>query len=169
MNAKAVCIGVDTSLRSTGWGVVASDGSCMRGLGYGVIRVPAQRPHSDCFLAIRSGLMEAIKDHGPVEAAIEGVFFSRNMRTTLILGEARGVALLTLAEQGLPVYEFAPRRVKQAVVGYGAAGKQQVSAMVCRMLGIETHVPEDAADALALAICRLHVRESPLVDECRQI
>lgn len=168
-STSRICLGVDTSLRSTGWGVVEARGSSLRACGYGVIRTGPNRLHTECFLALRKGLMEAVQAHHPSEAAIEGVFFAKNLKTSLSLGQARGVVLVTMAEFGVPVYEYAPRRVKQAVVGFGAADKLQVAAMVCRLLNLEERPPEDAADALAVAICRLHAGGSPLSDPAKPI
>jgi crossover junction endodeoxyribonuclease RuvC len=91
-------------------------------------------------------------------AAVEGVFHCRNARTALVLGQARGVVMLTCAAAGLPVYEYAPRRVKQAVVGTGTAPKEQLSRMIAALLGLPEPPQEDAADALALAVCHVHSR-----------
>lgn len=96
-----------------------------------------------------------ISETSPEEVAIEGAFFCKNIKTAMVLGEARGVAIATCAEAGLPIYEYAPRRVKQAVTGVGGAEKLQVMKMVMRLLGLADEVQQDAADALALAICRL--------------
>lgn len=148
-------LGIDTALRASGVGVVARDGSRFTALDCGVIRTPASRPMSECLVNLRAGLLEVIARSSPTAVAIEGAFFHRNPRTAFTLGQARGVAILTCAEQNLPVFEYAPRRVKQAVVGFGAAGKEQVQHMVQRLLNLPTLPPPDAADALALALCHL--------------
>lgn len=150
-----IVLGVDTSLRSTGWGVVASEGSAMRALGYGIIRNKPALPHSECFLNIRSQIETSCREHKPTAAVIEGVFFSKNLKTTLILGEARGVVIATCAAEGMPVFEYSPRKVKQALVGSGGVSKVQVAAMVKRILGIDAELCNDESDALAIAICHL--------------
>lgn len=102
--------------------------------------------------------MEVIDRTRPDAAAIEGVFFCKNIKTVLMLGEARGVVIAACAVRGIPVYEYAPRRVKQAVVGIGSAEKAQVAKMVMTLLALREEPQEDAADALAVAICHLHNR-----------
>jgi crossover junction endodeoxyribonuclease RuvC len=149
---------VDTSLRSTGVGVVAAAGSRTQAVWYGRIRNPPDRPLSACLLALSDAIGGIIETHHPEAVSIEGVFFAKNLRTTLVLGEARGAVLAQCARQGVPVYEYEPRRVKQAVVGYGNAAKEQVQRMVMSLLALDAPPPEDAADALALAICHLHNR-----------
>lgn len=151
-----IVMGVDTSLRSTGWGVVSAEGNAMRSLDYGTIKNKQSLPHSDCLLNIRRDLEKAIRDYHPKIAVIEGVFFAKNLKTTLILGQARGVVIATCATEGLPVYEYSPRKVKQSVVGSGKVSKGQVSAMVKRILNVKGDLGEDESDALALAICHLH-------------
>jgi len=148
-------LGVDTSLRSTGYGVVESGGGTMRAIAHGCIRTKPAWPHSACLLAIQEQLGDVIRETQPQEIAIEGAFYCRNVRTAMTLGEARGVAIATCAAHGVPVYEYAPRRVKMAVVGVGSAEKEQVMKMVARLLGMEANIQLDAADALALAITHL--------------
>lgn len=153
-----VVLGVDTSLRSTGWGVVAEDGSRMLARGYGTIRNKSSLPHSDCFLNIRRRIEECCRSFQPGAAAIEGVFYSKNLKTTLVLGEARGTVISTCAAESLPVYEYSPRKVKQALVGSGGVSKQQVAAMVARLLNLKDELGDDESDALAIAICHLQRR-----------
>ena len=108
--------------------------------------------HSTCFVKIAQTLRDVIEKYHPTVCVVEGLFFVHNLKTAIVMGEARGAALLVAAEHGLDIYEMAPRRVKQAIVGYGGAQKLAVAKMVQRMLKLE-EVPEpDAADALALAI-----------------
>ncbi len=148
-------LGIDTSLRCTGLGVVEMQGSTLHAVEF---RCLATRPgwrHSECLRHIAEGIRRIIEETEPTAVAIEGAFFCKNVKTAITLGEARGVAIATCAEAGLPVFEYAPRRVKQAVTGVGAADKQQVMKMVMRLLGLDTDVQQDAADALALAICHL--------------
>ena len=162
-------LGIDTSLRGTGIGLVEQRAGRIRGLAYDVLRNPAARPLSACLVHIQESLAGILAEFHPDVVAIEGVFFSRFVKTTLILGEARGVAIATCAAAGIPIYEYAPRRVKQAVVGYGAATKAQMQAMVVRQLGLERAPPEDAADALALALCHLHNQARPGLADVRQL
>lgn len=157
MPGKAkIVLGVDTSLRSTGWGVVEAQGSRMRALGYGIIKNRPALPHSRCFLNIRAQIESCCRDFTLDAAALEGVFFSKNLKTTLVLGEARGVVVSTCAAEGISIYEYSPRKVKQAVVGTGGAHKDQVAGMVRRILGVEGDLGNDESDALAIAICHLH-------------
>lgn len=160
-------LGIDTSLRSTGVGVVERRGSQFRCVAFSVIRSTRTVPLSQCLVRLSEGLRETVRAHEPQTASIEGAFYSHNARTAMTLGQARGVAIATCAGLGLSVYEYAPRRVKQAVVGFGGADKSQVQKMVVSLLGLDETPPEDASDALALAICHLQGRSSyaPLTTE----
>lgn len=143
-----IILGIDPSLRGTGYGVIHQS----RALDFGTIRCSAQWPRSRCLVHILHRLRETITKHRPTVCAIEGLFFAQNLQTALLMGEARGVALAAAAEAGLEIYEIAPRRMKQAIVGYGAAQKHAVSRMVQRLLKLDTEPEPDAADALALAL-----------------
>ena len=149
-------LGVDTSLRSSGVAIVEGRGSVMQAVHYGRIHNTARLPHSDCLRRIQAGIMEQINEHRPTAAALEGAFYCKNPKTAMILGEARGVVIAACATAGLPVYEFAPRRVKQAIAGNGGASKEQVRRMVMSILGLSEEPQEDAGDALAIAICYLN-------------
>jgi len=149
-------LGVDTSLRSSGVAVVEANGNSVIPVEYGTIRVPASRLVSECLRQIDERLAELIGRTKPGAVAIEGAFFCKNAKTAMLLGQARGVAIAACARAGLAVYEYSPRRVKQALVGYGAASKEQVRRMVMSILGIRAEMEEDAGDALAIAICHLH-------------
>ena len=149
-------MGVDTSLRSTGVGIVEAEGGRVRAIAHGTIPFPASARHSACLAGLYRAIQEWLAQTTPDAAALEGVFFSRNLRTTLILGEARGVVMAACAEAGIPVFEYAPRLVKQAVGGVGGADKRQVRRMVMAMLGLREEPREDAGDALAIALCHLH-------------
>jgi crossover junction endodeoxyribonuclease RuvC len=151
-------LGIDASLRSTGLGIVEATGSRMQSLWQGRVRNPPARPLSACLVALQDAVGELIAAHHPQAAAIEGVFFSKNIHTTLILGHARGVLIGQCARLGVPVYEYEPRRVKQAVAGFGGAVKDQMQRMVMTLLNLPELPQEDEADALALAICHLHNR-----------
>ncbi len=149
-------MGVDTSLRSSGVAVVQARGSILETVEYCVIRNPPARPVSRCLLHLSQSLADIIRRLEPAAAAVEGVFFCKNVKTALALGQARGAVLAAIAAAGIPVYEYPPRRVKQAVTGYGAAGKEQVRRMVMALLRLREAPQEDAADALAIAVCHLH-------------
>jgi crossover junction endodeoxyribonuclease RuvC len=151
-------LGIDTSLRSTGVAVVEAVGNSLRGVEHDVLAVAASASHSTCLDHLYKGIADAIDRTKPEAAAIEGAFCCRNVKTAMILGQARGVAIAACAGRGVPVYEYAPRRVKQAVVGFGSAGKGQVRKMVVSLLGLNEEPAEDAGDALAIAICHLHNR-----------
>ena len=151
-------LGVDTSLRSTGVGVVDASGSRLSAIDYGTLPNPASRPLSACLLAIEDGIAEIIARHQPDAVAVEGVFFAKFARTALLLGHARGAVIAQCARLGLPVFEYEPRRVKQAVVGQGGAAKGQVQRMIQSILHLPEPPPEDAADALAIAICHIQNR-----------
>ncbi len=146
-------LGVDTALRCTGLGVVESTGTGLAAVAFGTVRNPAAWPHSRCLRRLHDEVGEWVARYAPEAAALEGVFFCRNARSALALGEARGAVLTACARAGLPAYEYAPSAVKQAVSGWGRAGKAQVAKMVVALLGMKETPPEDAADALALAVC----------------
>lgn len=153
-------LGIDTALRSSGIGVVEHQAGGLHAVDYGRIRNPQDWPHSQCLLAILEGVGDVIEKTKPECVAIEGAFFSRNAKTAMILGQARGVAIAACTRHGLPIYEYSPRRVKSAVVGTGSATKDQIGKMVASLLGLEKAPQHDAADALALAICHLNSRTS---------
>jgi len=154
-------LGVDTSLRSTGVAVIEVKGQQMRALAYGRIHNKPKLKHSECLAAIHREIDKLITEFEPDEASIEGAFFAKNAKTAMILGQARGTVLALCALRTLPVFEYSPRSVKQAVVGVGSAQKAQVGAMVTRLLGLADPPQEDAADALAIAICHTHQRKAP--------
>lgn len=150
-------LGIDTSLRSTGYGVVRAKGSSLTALAYDRIHNKAKLPRSACVLNIHRTLSGVIAEYQPTAAAMEGIFVSRNAKTSMILGEARGAVLCACAAAGLPLFEYSPRRVKQAIVGSGGATKDQIGAMIRTLLGLPEPPQEDAADALALAVCHIHL------------
>lgn len=153
-------LGIDTSLRSTGYAVVESAGGRLRTVASGAIRSPARAAHSTTLLNLQRHLDDLIRNSAPDEAAIEGVFFCKNVKTAVTLGEARGAVLTACAARNLPVYEYPSRKVKQAVVGNGAAEKHQVRKMVMAILGLASEPQEDAGDAMAIAICHHHRRSA---------
>jgi crossover junction endodeoxyribonuclease RuvC len=149
-------LGIDTSLRSTGVGIVEVRGNDLRAVAYGRIRNKPKVPHSLCLENIFNSVSDLIEEHRPDCAAIEGAFFSKNANTAMVLGQARGVAIAACAKKGLEISEHSPRKVKSALVGTGAASKDQVAKMVVRLLNLAEQPQEDAADALAIAICHYH-------------
>ena len=154
-------LGIDTSLRSTGVGIIEARGSELRAVAYGRIQNKPKVPHSLCLENIFNSITDLIEEHQPTCAAIEGAFFAKNANTAMVLGQARGVAIAACAKKGLEISEHAPRRVKQAVVGTGTATKDQVAKMVVRLLNLSEQPQEDAADALAIAICHYHQLSLP--------
>lgn len=160
-------IGIDTSLRSTGVGIIETSGSSLKLVEAFAFAYAADMRRSECLRRLNAELSETLIRYAPQEASLEGVFYCRNAKTALMLGEARGVVIAACAGAGLPVFEYSPRRVKQALVGYGDAGKEQVARMVIRILGLKELPQEDAADALAIAICHAQARKTiaPLAPE----
>lgn len=150
--ANQVVLGVDPSLRGTGYGVIRAAKPQPLTLAQGTIACPAGWERSRCLAKIHETLRDVIREHQPTVCVIEGLFFAQNLQTALIMGEARGAALVAVATAGLEIYEVAPRKVKQAIVGYGAAQKLAVAKMVQRMLQLPDLPDPDAADALALAL-----------------
>lgn len=146
-----IVLGIDPSLRGTGFGVIAV-GKPGRALTCGTIHCPATWERSRCLARIAEAIADVVRQHSPTVCAIEGLFYAQNLQTALIMGEARGASLVAVAQAGLEIFEVAPRRMKQAIVGYGAAQKDAVAKMVQRMLNLAEAPEPDAADALALAI-----------------
>jgi crossover junction endodeoxyribonuclease RuvC len=147
-------LGVDCGTERTGYGVIESDGRTHRMVCSGVIAASPRRPMHLRLAEIAGGLRALIREYRPEAAAVEEVFFAANVKTALKLAQVRGVALLTIAEAGLDVGEYSPLEIKTSVVGYGRAEKRQVQTMVRSLLGLGRDIEsEDAADALAVAIC----------------
>jgi crossover junction endodeoxyribonuclease RuvC len=147
-----VILGLDPSLRGTGYGVIRIAKPVPQTLVHGAIPCPANWERSRCLMKISQTLRDVLKEFRPEVCVVEGLFYAQNLQTALIMGEARGAALAAVAESGLEIYELAPRKVKQAIVGYGAAQKLAVAKMVQRMLRLPEPPGPDAADALALAL-----------------
>jgi crossover junction endodeoxyribonuclease RuvC len=153
-------LGVDPAAAGpTGYGVVESDGRCVRMLHYGALRISAgvrREGPAAGLRAVHERLAEVIEEFSPDAVAIESVFTALNMKTALRLAEVRGVVLLAAAQRGVPVHSYSPREVKSCVAGYGQASKEQMQLMVRAVLGMaETPEPADAADALAVAVCHI--------------
>ena len=150
-------LGIDPGLATTGYGLVEGDGQRLELVAYGVVRTPAKTPIARRLLQLHDELAEILRQYRPDEAAVEELFFSTNARTAIVVGEARGVVILTLAEAGLPIAEYTPLQVKQAITGYGQADKAQVQQMVSLLLNLRyVPQPDDAADALAISVCHHH-------------
>ena len=156
--AHKIILGLDPSLRGTGYGIIRVAKPVPETMTHGTISCPGNWERSRCLVKIVQSLRDVLKEHHPEVCVIEGLFYAQNLQTALIMGEARGAALATIAETGIEIYEMAPRKVKQAIVGYGAAQKLAVSKMVQRMLRLTEAPSPDAADALALALT--HAQES---------
>jgi len=168
-SSTAIILGIDPSLRGTGYGIIRSHRQTPTVLAQGTIACPAAWARSRCLARIAEVLRALIRDHRPTVAVVEGLFYAQNLKTALIMGEARGAALVATGEAGLEVYEIAPRKVKQAVVGYGGAQKTAVARMVQRMLNlIDTPAP-DAADALALALTYAHESRSGILTPTKRL
>jgi len=158
-----IFMGVDPGTAITGYGVVEQLGNRYRLLEYGVIRSSKESDTASRLNQVFSGINRVIENNKPDHVAVEELFFNKNAKTALVVGQARGVIILASHLQGLPVFEYTPLQVKQAVVGYGRAEKQQVQYMVKAILNLgELPKPDDAADALAIAICHGHSYYSAL-------
>jgi len=149
-------LGIDPGTAITGYAVVGEATDSPYLVEAGVLRTESTMPTGERLQVVYQGVVDLARRHGPDAAAVEEVFFSRNVRTALAVGQARGVVLLALADCGVPVHEYKPTQVKETVTGYGAAGKEQVQEMVRLLLRLERRLePDDAADAAAIAMCHL--------------
>ena len=151
-----VVLGIDTSLRSTGYGVLQAEGSRMAAVDMGAIRNAPKVPLSACLRNIHATVAELIERHHPDVMAIESVIYGKNAGTMLVLGEARGAVITAAVDAGVPIYEYEPRRMKMAVCGNGLAEKMQIQRMVKTLLSLQELPQNDAADALGLAITHVH-------------
>ena len=165
-------LGIDPGTAIMGYGLVAqpaaagpggsvtgAGGTGLQMIDYGAVRTPAHMPLVERLPRLYAGLVDVLQQYQPGAVAIEALFFGRNVTTAISVGQARGVAVLAAAHCGLPIAEYTPMQIKQSVVGYGKATKDQVQQMVRMLLGLATiPQPDDAADALAIAICHLHSR-----------
>ena len=156
-----IVLGIDPGTAALGYGIIDRTGSRLRAIDYGVFHTPSDLSLPERLLAIHAFLQDLIELHGPALLGVERIFHSRNVQTALAVGHARGVILLAAAQHNLEVREATPSEVKLGVTGYGAADKEQVATMVATILGLaEPPVPDDAADALAIAIWTAN-RERP--------
>lgn len=156
-------LGIDPGLRATGWGVVTIAGSALAFVASGTLKAPLEGPLASRLVALHEGLAAVVAAERPDEAAVEQTFVNRDATATLKLGAARGIALVVPAQAGLVVAEYAPNAVKKAIVGAGHADKNQIRAMVRVLLPRATFDSDHAADALAIAICHAHHRQSALL------
>ncbi len=156
-----MCIlGIDPGTATTGFGIIEDSQSGLRALDYGVISTPADMPMGERLVIIYDRLLEIIDRHAPSSCAVEKLFFRRNVTTAISVGQARGVILLALSKKKIKIAEYTPMEIKLAVAGYGGAEKKQVQIMVQALLALKTLPrPDDAADALAIAICHAHSKK----------
>ncbi len=153
-------LAIDPALRTTGWAVLEKSGRDLRALAYGTIANSPKLLHSGCLIAIREQLADVIRQYGPTVCAIESTIYVQSFKTAIVLGTARAACLIAAAERGLAIYEYAPKEVKQAAVGRGAAQKEQVAFMIRSMLRLRETPPADAADALAVGIAHFQNSEA---------
>jgi crossover junction endodeoxyribonuclease RuvC len=163
---KRIALGIDPGTAIVGYAVVVAQGDKLNMRACDVITTPARMPLSERLQHIYQGLSEVITTYHPTEAAMEELFFAKNARTAMTVGQARGVAMLALANAGLSISEYTPLQVKQAVTGYGSAKKEQVGEMVRILLQLTSIPrPDDAADAAAVAICHLNTAQYVTIQE----
>jgi crossover junction endodeoxyribonuclease RuvC len=153
-------LAIDASLRNTGVAIIDANNGGARALYFGTIRNASSVPSSFCLVTIRDRLAKLIHQHQPDACALESVIYVQSYKTAILLGAARGAAILAAAENGLPIFEYPPARIKQATVGRGGAGKNQVAFMVRALLGLTETPDADAADALAIGLTHLRVQET---------
>jgi crossover junction endodeoxyribonuclease RuvC len=153
-----LAIGIDPGTAITGYGLVEQNkAGDVQAVDWGVILTPAKTPIAARLSQIYDSLQEILKRHRPQTAAVEALFFQRNVRTAMSVGQARGVVLLALQQAGLQVADYSPNEIKQSITGYGGADKPQMQQMVATLLNLkEIPTPDDAADALAVAVCHLN-------------
>jgi len=159
-----IILGIDPGTHRTGWGVVQRNGNILQHLGHGVIEAEGKklvgRLHT-----IGAGLEDVLSRFSPDTVVVEALFHAKNSRSALMLGHARGVALLCVGRVGATLEEYSPAEIKRAVTGNGRADKQQVQQMVCILLGVRQGMSEDASDALAAAICHAHRGSGSLIEK----
>ncbi|GHU21550.1 crossover junction endodeoxyribonuclease RuvC [Spirochaetia bacterium] len=150
-------IGVDPGLAATGWGVIEVQGQQIRCVSYNCVETKADVPRAERLFSIYKAFWSVLQEYQPAESAIETLYFAKNVSSAIPVAEARGVLCMTLAQYGIPVREFSPNAIKQAVVGRGMAGKSQVQELVRILLGLNSiPKPDHAADALGVAVCCAH-------------
>lgn len=148
-------LAIDPAVRNTGYAVLEGDQHKQNVIDYGVITIPKKIPQSGALAAVRTGLSNLIKQYEPDEVAVEAIIFVQSARTAISMGAARAASMIAAADHGLEIFEYAPKKVKKAVVGNGNADKSQVAFMVRALLGLSETPPHDAADALAIGLAHL--------------
>ena len=165
-----VFLGIDPGIARMGWGAVELDGNRMRAGVYGTLTTGAHQPLENRLAELFKGIQGVLEKVKPHAVAVEELFFSRNAKTAIAVGQARGVALLACGLAGLSVYEYRPMEIKQAVAGYGGADKEQVQKMVKLLLGLrEVPKPDDTADALAVAITHAQCSGTQLSEAVKRL
>lgn len=164
---RSKILGIDPGTQITGYGVLESKDAEYAAIDYGCIRPPSSLKLTDRYLIIFNGIEELIEKHAPEAVVVETQFVHKNVQSAIKLGMARGIVIIAAKRRGIPVFEYAPTKAKLAVVGNGRASKEQVQGMVQLLLKLPAPpTPEDAADALALAICHAHsIRFRNLIEE----
>lgn len=158
-----IILGVDPGTAICGYGVIEATGSRLRAVHYGAVQTPARTPLSERLDLIHTTIDQLLQDYAPTAMGVEQLFFSRNVTTAISVSHARGVILLAAAQRATPIFEHTPMQVKDAVVGYGKADKQQVAYMVAKLLNMkEAPKLDDITDALAVAICTAHASQHRL-------
>ncbi len=166
MNKKVITLGIDPGLATTGWAIIEKVNKNLKVKDFDCIFTKKELTHSQRLLKIFKETEKIVKKYQPNVIAIERLFFFKNSKTAMAVGESRGMILLVAAKYNLPIFEYTPLEIKQAIVGYGRADKKQMQKMVMRLLNLkELPKPDDAADALACAICHLH--QNNLIKDAR--
>lgn len=168
-NQGAVILGIDPSLRGTGYGIIEVNKKSLHGVVCGTISCPKEWKRSECIRKIAEELRRVVSVYKPNICVMEGLFYAQNRKTALIMGEARGASILVAADFGVKIFEIPPRRIKQAITGYGAASKVSVAKMVQRILNLKEQPSPDAADALAVAIAFAQECSTYLTKSVKQI
>ena len=151
---REIILGIDPGLADTGYGLISKNGPRINLIAYGCITTSKTKLLPQRLKEIKESLTQIIKKHKPSQLSLEQLFFCKNVKTALIICQVRGIIILTATENNLPIFEFTPLQVKQAITSYGRADKKQIQEMVKRLLNLKTcPYPDDAADALAIAIC----------------
>lgn len=166
-NSATRILGIDPSLRSTGYAVIEANGSGFRAIDYGTIENKPSVMPSRCLAAIHERLEQVIEKHQPTQAAMEAIIFAQNMKTAITMGHARGAAVLACASAGLEIFEYSPKKVKMGVAGRSSGAKSQVSFMVRALLGLRENPSFDVTDALAVALT--HAQQNKQLSTGKQI
>ena len=153
-----IVIGIDPGLARLGYGVIKVEKGVVSPLSYGCIQTPSKTPIGERLLTIYSGITALFEKYPPDCIAMEKLFFTKNVTSAMNVSEVRGVILLAAEQLGIPLEEYTPNQVKQAITGSGRADKRQVQGMICRLLHLDAvPQPDDAADGLSIALCHIHV------------